>query len=123
MSAKEVFEKYKTEINTHNFDRLAPLISEDCRFWFSSGTFEGLEKTRQAFEKTWSLIQDEVYSISNIHWLAESADAAVCIYTFHWIGKVDGRQREGTGRGTSCFKRESTGWKVIHEHLSSFPIT
>lgn len=120
-SAQALLEKYKIEINKHNFDALEPLISRDCKFWFSSGTFVGLEQTRKAFEKTWGLIKEEVYSLTDVEWIAESELAAVCTYTFHWKGVIDGKPSEGKGRGTSCFRKENDGWKITHEHLSNFP--
>lgn len=121
MSARDLLARYEDLINEHNFDLLAPLISNDCRFWFSSGTFEGLEQTRKAFEKTWGLIKEEVYSISEKVWLAESDQAAICTYTYHWAGIINGSPSEGKGRGTSCFRKEAGGWKLVHEHLSPFP--
>jgi ketosteroid isomerase-like protein len=120
-SARALLEEYKVEINKHDFDALEPLISRDCKFWFSSGTFVGLEQARKAFERTWGLIKEEVYSLTEIDWIAESDLAAVCTYTFHWKGLIDGKSCEGKGRGTSCFRKETDGWKVIHEHLSHFP--
>lgn len=66
MSANDLFEKYKIEINSHDFSRVEPLVSKDCKFWFSSGTFQGLEQTKKAFEKTWAMIQNEVYSITDM---------------------------------------------------------
>jgi ketosteroid isomerase-like protein len=120
-SPQALLEKYKVEINKHHFDTLEPLISQDCKFWFSSGTFVGLKQTRNAFEKTWSLIKEEVYSLTDIEWIAESDLAAVCTYTFHWKGLIDGKPGEGKGRGTSCLRQETDGWKITHEHLSNFP--
>ncbi len=120
-SAHAVLEKYKVEINKHNFDLVEPLISKDCKFWFSSGTFVGLEQTRQAFEKTWGMIKEEIYSLTDVEWIAESDLAAVCTYTFHWKGLIDSKPGEGKGRGTSCFRKENDGWKITHEHLSNFP--
>lgn len=121
MSARELLEKYKIEINSHVFDRVEPLISSDCKFWFTSGTYEGIAQTRQAFEKTWAMIQNEVYTLSDENWLFEGNDSAVCTYTYHWSGMVSGKQSEGKGRGTSCFRKEGTQWKIVHEHLSAFP--
>jgi ketosteroid isomerase-like protein len=120
-SARELFEAYKAEINKHDFDFLVPLLSNECTFWFSSGTYSGLKDSRAAFEKTWSMILDEVYSISDVKWIADSPTAAVCTYTFNWSGLINGQHGEGKGRGTSCFRQESTGWKIVHEHLSPFP--
>ena len=121
MSAEEVLKKYETEINKSNFNLLIPMISSECKFWFSSGTFSGLTETRNAFEKTWKMIKDETYWLTDINWIAEGDRAAVCIYTFHWKGVIDGKPAEGQGRGTSCFRKEGSEWKIIHEHLSHFP--
>ena len=121
MSARDTFAKYGLEINAHDFDRLAPLISSECTFWFSSGTHRGIDQARRAFERTWSKIEKEVYSLSDVDWIAESGGAAVCIYTFHWEGIVDGQRREGTGRGTSCLRKETDTWRIVHEHLSPSP--
>lgn len=121
MSAQEILKKYEIDINKCNFDLLAPLISTDCKFWFTSGTNIGLEQTRKAFEKTWSMIKDEKYWLTDVQWIAESDQVAVCTYTYNWKGLIDGKEMQGNGRGTSCFRKESDGWKIIHEHLSSFP--
>lgn len=121
MSAREVLERYGALINTHDFSRLAPLIAPDCQFWFSSGTHRGLDAARRAFETTWSRIEDEVYSITDVEWICEGDRAAACTYTFRWRGVIDGAPREGAGRGTTCLRLEADGWKVVHEHLSPFP--
>lgn len=121
MSARDLLKKYEELINEHDFDLLAPLISSECRFWFSSGTNEGIDQTRRAFEKTWETIKEEVYSISDKVWIAESDSSAVCVYTFHWKGLIEGHLQEGKGRGTSCFRKEDERWKIVHEHLSPFP--
>lgn len=36
-TAQALLEKYKVEINKHKFETIEPLISKDCKFWFSSG--------------------------------------------------------------------------------------
>lgn len=121
MSAKELIKRYEIEINKHDFNLMVPLVSEGCKFWFTSGTYTGLEQTRNAFEKTWNMIKEEVYSLSELEWIVDSDHAAVCTYTYHWKGLIDGQFREGKGRGTSCLRKEIGGWKIIHEHLSQFP--
>lgn len=121
MTAKDLLSKYEVEINKHDFSLIEPLLSKDCRFWFTSGTYEGIDQVRTAFEKTWKLIQEEVYSISDVEWISESATSSVCVYTYHWKGLIDGKPSEGRGRGTSCFRKEGENWKIVHEHLSNFP--
>ena len=121
MSARVVLKAYSELINKHDFSLLLPLLSGDCKFWFSSGTYVGLNETQKAFDKTWALIKEEDYTLSDIEWIAESDAAAVCTYTYHWKGYIDGNLREGNGRGTSCFRKEGSDWKIVHEHLSPFP--
>ncbi len=121
MSARDTLERYEVEINKHSFDLLLPLVSQDCKFWFSSGTYSGMEQARRAFEKTWGMIKDEIYSITDVDWVAESDRAAVCTYTFHWEGFIDGESCRGSGRGTSCLRKDGEHWKIVHEHLSHFP--
>lgn len=67
------------------------------------------------------MIKEEVYTLTDLEWIAESGQAAVCTYTFNWKGIIDGQPFEGKGRGTSCFCKEDDGWKIVHEHLSNFP--
>ncbi len=121
MNARNLLSKYEVEINKCNFDLLTPLISENCKFWFTSGTFHGLEQCRQAFEKTWNMIKDEKYWLADVEWIAESDRVAVCTYTFNWKGVIEGKPCEGKGRGTSCLQNEEGQWKIVHEHLSQFP--
>jgi ketosteroid isomerase-like protein len=121
MSAQVVLDEYLRVINKHEFALLEPLISDDCKFWFSSGTYNGLPAAKQAFEKTWNLIQNETYSVSEVEWICEGDRSAVCTYVFHWVGDINGEPRHGKGRGTSCFRLEETKWKLVHEHLSQFP--
>ncbi len=121
MSARQLLAAYEQEINTHEFSHVRDLISPDAVFWFSSGSYSGLEAIQKAFESTWQKIKEEIYSVSDVTWLTEDKNAATCIYTFKWKGLVDEKPMEGTGRGTSCFRKEDSGWKIIHEHLSRFP--
>ena len=121
MGAREVLKRYETEINRKDFDLLIPMVSTACTFWFSSGTYSGLEEARRAFEKTWRTIEDEVYWLTDVAWIAEGDCAAVCTYTFHWKGVIGGKPCDGQGRGTSCFRKEGDDWKLVHEHLRHFP--
>ncbi len=121
MSARSLLEKYEKQINTHDFNEVIDLISADAIFWFSSGSHEGVAAIKAAFEKTWALIQEETYWLSDIRWVSESSESASCVYTFHWKGKISGTAREGSGRGTTLLQKQDGVWKIVHEHLSNFP--
>lgn len=113
--------EYVRRTNTHRFDEVATLIDEEAVFWFSSGSHRGLAAIRAAFERTWAIIQNEVYSVQDVEWLTVDDTSAVCLYTFHWRGDIDGEAREGIGRGTTVLRRVNDRWRIVHEHLSARP--
>lgn len=113
--------EYEKRTNGHDPEPVAELITEDATYWFNDGSFVGHEAIKGALRKTWATIQDETYTIENPQWIAVSETAAACIYTFHWSGLIDGKQFKGKGRGTSVLKKVGDQWKVVHDHLSSYP--
>lgn len=113
--------EYIRATNTHRFDEVAPLVDEAAVFWFTSGTYRGLAAIRAAFERTWAMIQEEVYVIEDVEWLAADESSAACLYTYRWRGCIDGVVREGSGRGTTVWRRDGRQWRVVHEHLSAWP--
>ena len=113
--------EYIRATNTHRFDDVAPLINEDAVFWFSSGSYRGLTAIRAAFERTWTMIQNEVYTVEDVEWLTVDGASATCVYTYHWRGRIDLVEREGSGRGTTVLRQDGLRWRVVHEHLSARP--
>ena len=116
-----VMAAYAALINRHDFTLLAPLIDPKASFWFSSGTYEGHEAARDAFERTWQRLANESYWLEDLRWIAMSADAASCIYSFHWRATIEDQIVEGKGRGTTVLAMTESGWRIVHEHLSAFP--
>ena len=121
MKSVEFLREYEQKTNTHRFEEVAPLIADNAVYWFNDGSFQGKDAIKQAFEKTWALIQDECYAIENVQWLVDDEQIAVCIYLFRWQGKVEGQLVQGMGRGTSVLEKFNSHWMVIHEHLSTLP--
>lgn len=118
---QECLQEYERRANTHNFAEIAPLIADVAVYWFSDGSYRGLVTIQQAFERTWSYISNERYTIENVHWLSIDEHTATCIYTFRWQGITPNGPAEGTGRGTNIFRKHGGQWQVIHEHLSGLP--
>lgn len=110
---------YEAATNSHDFANIRPLITADATYWFSDGTFEGLESIRQAFTKTWETIQEEVYTIRDVEWPLVAAESAVVTYHFLWHGFVNDISRSGSGRGTNLILRSGGTWQIKHEHLSA----
>jgi ketosteroid isomerase-like protein len=116
-----VMAAYADLINRHDFSLLLPLIAPGASFWFSSGTYQGHQEVRTAFEYTWQRLANETYWLENLTWIARGAEAASCTYRFHWRASIDSQLTEGNGRGTTVLARSEDGWHIVHEHLSAFP--
>ena len=121
MSPDDQMRLHQAKLNLRRFDEVEPLISPQATFWFTDGTHRGIAEIRAAFERTWEALQNEVYWLEDLEWLGLSDAVASCIYRFRWKAEIDGETFEGTGRGTTAVRSENGQWKIIHEHLSSFP--
>ena len=109
---------YEKANNSHDWTNVEPFVHPDASYFFTDGTFLGLGEIKQAVSDTFARIQDETYTVSDIEWVVAEADVAVCRYSFHWKGVVDGETTEGSGRGTNVWKMTDGKWQIIHEHLS-----
>lgn len=111
-------EGYEQANNSHVWANVAPYIAPDATYWFTDGSYTGLDEIRKAIEATFEAIQDEIYKISDVKWPVMTDEAAVCTYRFSWRGIVDGQPSSGTGRGTNVLKNRDGSWRIVHEHLS-----
>lgn len=110
--------RYEQATNSHDVDRLLPLIADDATYWFTDGSYHGIDAIRAAVERTFATILDEVYEIGDLEWVAVTDQLAACRYRFSWRGVVDGKPASGQGRGTNVVARRGGAWKMLHEHLS-----
>jgi len=124
MTPEEFLQLYERKASSRHFEDVSPLITDDAVFWFNDGSYVGKESVRKAFENTWALeIRNENYWLDHIRWLVKEERFAVCIFSYHWTGMVEGKFRElGSGRGTCILGRAGSNWKIIHEHLSREPV-
>jgi ketosteroid isomerase-like protein len=109
---------YERAANSHDVQQVLPLIADDATYWFTDGSYRGREEIAGALERTFAVIQDEVYDIRELEWVELTAEVAVCRYRFCWRGVVDGRPTSGRGRGTNVLVERDGAWQVQHEHLS-----
>jgi ketosteroid isomerase-like protein len=114
---QEFISAYENALATQTWEEVAPLIHENCVATFSEGTYIGKAEVAAAFRKTFSLIKNEKYSISNVRWILETAETAILIYNFSWSGLIEGKPAAGSGRGTSVLIRQNGRWQLICEHL------
>lgn len=118
MNLENFVEKYEAALATQDWHKVAPLIHSEACVTFSSGSVHiGKEAVGQAFTRNFSLIQDETYTIKNVHWVKKGEDTAVYLFTFHWSGIINGKAASGAGTGSSVIINSENGWQLLVEHL------
>jgi ketosteroid isomerase-like protein len=120
-SPESLLATYEEQLAFQEFERVRPLIADDAVFWFNDGSHEGIASIEAAFAKTFALIQDEKYWLTDTVWLHKDDRAAAAIYTFNWSGVINGQKGAGSGRGTNILRKVDGLWKIVHEHLSRHP--
>lgn len=122
MDPEEFIRAYQQALASQDWTNVDPLVHENASVTFSNGTVhKGKSEVRRAFEKNFSLIKDEEYSIANVHWVTKSSEMAVYLFDFSWSGLINGQPASGSGRGTSVLIKESDRWQLLVEHLGPKP--
>ncbi len=110
MNPDTAFASYVEKLNTHSGEQIAPQVTADAVFIFTEDTFVGKAAAKVAFEKTFKLIENEIFSLHDIAWTVVTDDAASCHYEFRWRGLIEGQEASGGGRGTtSCGRSTAAG--------------
>lgn len=121
MNHETALTTYVEKLNTHSWEQIAPCVTEDAVFIFTEDTFVGKAAAKAAFEKTFKLIENEVFSLHDIAWTAVTEDVATCHYEFRWKGLISGQESSGGGRGTSILRKVDGRWLIVQEHLGLYP--
>jgi ketosteroid isomerase-like protein len=121
MNHETALSSYVEKLNTHSWDQIAPCVTEDAVFLFTEDTFVGKAAAKAAFEKTFKLIENEVFSLHDIAWTVVTDEVATCHYEFRWMGLISGQESSGGGRGTTILRRVDGRWLIAHEHLGPYP--
>ena len=118
MEPEEFIHAYAAALGTQDWHQVDPLVHNDACVTFSNGTVhKGKSAVQRAFETNFSLIKDEQYSISNVHWVMKSLETAVYLFEFNWSGIINEKPASGSGRGTSVLIKEADRWLLLVEHL------
>jgi hypothetical protein len=120
MHPEEFITSYEAALASQNWDNVEPLVHAKACVTFSNGTVhKGLKAIKVAFTKNFSLIKDEKYSITDVHWVVKDKEFAVYLFNFNWSGLIDGQQASGSGRGSTTLIFEKGKWLLVSEHLGS----
>ena len=95
------------------------VLSDDVVFFYSNGSAHwGKEAIRAAIQANWDSLSVDNYATRDHIWV-EGEGAAACLYSFSWTAQMDGKEVGGRGRGTTVFRRDAAGWRIVSEHLSN----
>lgn len=80
MQPEEFIRAYEIALGTQDWNQVEPLVHAEACVTFSNGTVhKGKTEVQKAFEKNFSLIKDETYSIANVHWVMKKPETAVYV--------------------------------------------
>ena len=120
MTPVEFITAYEKALATQQWNEVEPLIHDKACVTFSNGTVHnGKDAIKQAYEKNFSLIKNEEYSMDNVHWIYTNSNTAVYVYEFVWQGLINGQPAEGKGRGTATIIFAEGKWQLIAEQLGA----
>jgi hypothetical protein len=118
MHPEEFIISYETALASQNWGNVEPLVHANACVTFSNGTVhKGLKAIKVAFTNNFSLIKDEKYFITDVHWVVKDKEFAVYLFNFNWSGFIDGQQASGSGRGSTTLIFENGKWLLVSEHL------
>lgn len=118
MKPEDFIRAYEQALGTQNWRDVEPLVHDEACVTFSNGSVhKGRAEVKAAFEKNFSLIKDETYSMTDVHWVLKSDLTAAYLFEFNWSGIINGKAAQGAGRGTSVLINEAGTWQLLVEHL------
>lgn len=118
MKSIDFIKNYEIALATQDWNNVKPLIHEDATVIFSNGSIhEGKTNVKTAFEKNFSSIKGEKYTIKNVRWMHVSESIAVYLFDFYWEGFINDIFKTGAGQGSSVIIYENEKWVLLTEHL------
>ncbi|TVR50583.1 MAG: DUF4440 domain-containing protein [Puniceicoccaceae bacterium] len=117
MTPEHFISAYEQALASQDWDKVAPLVHEDCVATFSSGTYKGKGEVEGVFRHNFKAIKGEHYAIRNVYWVRQAGDFAVYTFDFRWSGIINGEKASGGGRGTSVIAKTGAEWQLLSEHL------
>jgi len=118
MTPQEFIDKYESALKTQEWENVDPLFHDKVCVTFSNGEIHnGKQKVKIAFEKNFSLIKSEAYTISNIRWVLKDETVATYVFDYDWQGLINGKKVSGGGNGTTVLVLNNEKWTMLVESL------
>lgn len=118
MTPEEFIHTYESALKTQAWDNVDPLFHDMVCVTFSNGEIHnGKQKVKAAFQKNFSLIESEEYSIRNVRWVLKNESIATYVFDYDWQGIINGKRVSGEGNGTSVLVSNNGKWVMLIESL------
>lgn len=118
---RELTNEWERAVCAKDLDRIMSQYAADVLAFDAVGPlqFKGAEAYRQHWQKCFEFCQGEgFFEISELG-THVSADLAYSHFLNHCGGTNEkGEMQTGWMRGTRCWRRQGSDWKVVHEHFS-----
>jgi len=117
----QVLKDYIDALASQSWDTASVFFHEKATVIFAEGTYHGKAEIGAAISKTFSLIKDEFFDVSDVRWNLQTEQTASCTFCFRWEGTINGRRFANLGRGTLVWINEKGSWQIINEHFGPVP--
>lgn len=118
MAPEQFIQSYSAALATQQWRQVEPLIHANACVTFSTGAVhKGIDAIKKAYEHNFSIIKNEEYLVTDVHWVLKNNDTAVYLFNFSWKGIINGQSAAGKGKGTAVLVMETGNWQLITEHL------
>ena len=118
---QETLMQYEAALGKQSWEAVEEFFHEDCTVVFAEANYYGKKQVGSAIRKTFSLIKDENFALSEIRWTIVRDNFATCTFNFEWAGTINGKRFVNPGRGTAVWIHENNRWQIVNEHFGPVP--
>ncbi len=121
MIVENTMNSYLEALSEQKWSAVELFFHEAATVVFAEGTYFGKSQVEQAMGKTFSLIRDENFKVSEINWNFQKESCASCTFAYQWSGTLSGQRFSNKGRGTMLWAKETDRWMIVNKHLGPSP--
>ena len=120
-SVQQFIKKYQQAITRQNWEELKDYFHENCAVLYSDGTYVGKPMLKQAFDKTYALMKNGEYSLTDFHFPVITDKFCSCVAKFYWSAEIYGKSINSEHRITLFIAKDDNEWKIVNQHLGPMP--
>jgi len=123
-AVQALVEKEAAAINARDLNQLAEIWSEDPKILLFDvpppGRFRGWEQVARVFKEFFDRFSDVNLTVAEVE-VGVEGDLAFASYDWTLTGSMGEAAVRDRGQATSIYRREESGWRLVHAHYSPVP--